>query len=497
MPPIDLPLPPDTELTDFGHRLEALYRTQADPPRQRDSTAVDVLGWMRWAGDYRVLRAQGRSHDEAWGVIERAILTNPSFRPQPEPEPITARQGRVRIEGRSFVDDGGAYLSCDFTDMSALRLFEHHADRYRANCVGMRARGATTHRILGMVAWSGREIDPRRSDIVELTRATIEAGYALGLRSRLTMFADCNKLEMRMPERREHALKMAHGLRGLEHMIESIEVCNEPGYAEFNGPWTPEQLVEVARLIAREIDDIPVGCGAPFGGPHSATEWTDEVYQILAKDVDLAFPHFDRDVRKHDGMYRPIRQPLEAMNLGYPFVNGEPIGPGASLASEDNPGRLRAAATFTWIARGAGHCYHTKPGIGASSDGLIHEQPGAAVVFAGAQLLAPDTVQFQAHNWHWDTNPWITVDGSLGDKPPESSRGSLRTISGVNGGRVQTQVLRVTNGCQLKARWPMHVKVYYGYDTGGYVQEDEVSVRASESYEIHPCVDALLIGRFM
>lgn len=492
-----LPLPPDHELQDVGDRLDQLYQTQADPPRALRLTAVDTLGWLRWAGDYRVLRGDGKSHAEAWAQIERAILTNPSFRPQPEPEPITARQGRVRTEGRSFVDDGGAYLSCDFTDMSALRLYEQQPDRYRANCREMRARGATTHRILGMVAWPGREIDPRRSDIVDWTRATIEAGYALGVRTRLTMFADCNKLAMRMNERREHARKMAQGLRGLEHMIESIEVCNEPGYAEFNGPWTPEELVEIARLIAREIDDIPVGCGAPFGGPHSATEWTDEVYEILAKDVDLAFPHFDRDTGKHDGMYRPIRQPLEAMNLGYPFVNGEPIGPGASLASEENPGRLRAAATFTWMARGAGYCYHTKPGIGVSSDGLIFEQPGADVVFDGARILAPDTVQFQCHNWHWTSNPWETLDGSLGDHHVEG-RGSLRTISGTNGGRFQTQVLRVSAGCTLRARWAVQFDVYHGGEDGPYeLREQGRRVNAGETIEIGRCVDTVLIGRFV
>jgi hypothetical protein len=337
---------------------------------------------------------------------------------------VPAREGVVSLERFTFRDDAGSFLSCDFTDMSALRLYEQDRGRYEENCRQMRNYGATSHRVLGMVGWQGREIDPRRRDIVDLTRATIVRGYELGVRARFTMFADCNVLQMGMPERRSHAEKIARGLVGLEHMIESIEVCNEPGNERYNGPWTPAQLVEIGTII-QGILPVPIGCGAPWGNPSSATLWTDENYRALMdRGMLLAYPHFDRDVWKHDGQWRPIRQPWEAYLMGYPFVNSE----------ERSPGRLRAAATFTWMSKGASYCYHTRAGIGIDSDQLIASEPGAADVFDGARLLAPDTPAFSAHNWHWSSNPWETVDGSLSDQPsPETSRGSLRTISGTNG----------------------------------------------------------------
>jgi hypothetical protein len=200
-----------------------------------------------------------------------------------------ARPGGVRLENRGYVDDDGPFLSCDYTDMSALRLYEHDNARYVENCREMRARGATAHRILGMVGWPGREIDARRPDLAELTRATIQTSYGLGLRTRFTMFADLNVLPshsnpsrpMAMPERREHARAMARDLRGITHMLEAIEVCNEPGHTQYNGPWTPEQMVEIARIIKAELPQVLVGCGAPWGDPHSATNWTEENYRAL------------------------------------------------------------------------------------------------------------------------------------------------------------------------------------------------------------------------
>lgn len=406
--------------------------------------------------------------------------------------PLAVRPGRVTLWRRGYVDDGGPFLSCDYTDMSGLRLYEQDRARYRRNCLEMRAYGATAHRMLGMVSWPGREIDPRRSDLVALTRAAIEdSAVHGGLRTRFTLFADCGVFDLQQAERVQHAHRIGQGLQGLEPLLEAVEVCNEPGHP-VNGAWSARELLYIASVLREYLPTVVLGCGAPFGA--GITTWTEEVYRELAA-TGFVFPHFERFVGTHEGHNRPVRQPWEALNLGAPFSNGEPIGPGSSVASEEHPGLLRAAATFTWMARGASYCYHTQAGIGQVSDGFIAREPGADVVFDGARILPGDLVQFQAHNWHWASNPWMTIDGSLSDSGLDA-RGSIRTISATHDdGRVATQVFRVTRGCTLVARVAMSVDVYHGGETGPYHLVGHERRASGERLEIPTCVDTLLIGR--
>ena len=407
--------------------------------------------------------------------------------------------GLVKITpDRALSDDSGPFLGRDYTDMSGVRLFEKAKERYDRNCQDMAIRGANMHRILTMVGWPGREIDPRSPGHIERVIATIDRGYELGLRAHVVYFADCNVLGMKMPERRDYARKMARSFKGREHKLAIDEVCNEPGVANYNGPWTADELIEIGRIIKEELPNVPMTHGAPAVFPDGGTTWEPEgeTYIKLGQHSDLCAPHFDRDISKHDGSYRPIRQTIEGQNFGFAYSNNEPIGVRSSVASETNPGRLRAAATFTYVCRGATYCYHTNDGVGANADGLIASNPGADDVFDCRRILAPDTATFKFTNWHRPENVWETVDGSLSDKDL-GGRGTMRTVTGEHAdGRIQTAVLLVTAGATLRARRKVIVDVFRGGSVGPYEQiHGNLTVPAGGTIELAACTDAIIRGR--
>ncbi len=494
-------IPTREERINATGRIEYFYKV--DHPKKKKPTFpiarytyVDQEGYSAWCGAYEKLRADGLNHETSIQAVEHAlrVATGLVVDPPPPPPPtVQPRTGIVRLVNRGFVDDGGPFLGTIFTDMSALRLFESDRARHDRNCVEMVKRGATAARILGMVGWPGRMIDPRRADYLDLLRGCIQARYALGLRTELTMFADCHVLGLSMASRRTHAQKVANGLKGLEHMLLFIEGSNEPGVSNYNGPWTIAQLIEIGQIVKAELPNVLYACGAPFTEPDGGTTWDDGAYNLMGHGADLVTPHFDRDTSKHDAQYRPIRQCIEGQNYGFPYSNNEPIGPGASVASERNAGRLRAAATFTWIARGAGYCYHTDAGIGARSDEDIAHQPGADAVFDGARILAGDAPTFSFSNWHRAENVWETLDGSLSDHDL-NGRGTMRTICGVRGNRVQAQCLLVAAGATLRARQAMTLNVWRGLDTGPYQHVDTITVARGQTYEVKPCVDTVFEG---
>ncbi len=483
------------EYDDWTARLRYYYDVDSPKVRPlRPATKLDTVGEVEWNANYRTLRDGGMPHEQAAQKLLNDIWA--IEHPTPAP-PVVARPGVVKLKNRGFVDDAGPFCAAVFTDMSALRLFEQFRVRHDQNGREMFARGADAGRILGMVGWPGREINPRRADYTDLLRECIKARYAQGLRTELTMFADCHVLGMAMPERRTHAQKTAKALKGLEHMLLFIEGCNEPGVSNYNGPWTLAELIEIGRIVKAELPNVLYACGAPFTPPDGGTTWDDASYQKLGNGADLTTPHFDRDISKHDSVYRPIRQTIDGQNYGYPFSNNEPIGVDSSVASEKNPGRLRAAATFSWVSRGAEYCYHTAAGVGVNNDQLIAAQPGADVVFDAKRILSGDAPQFSFSNWHWAENVWETVDGSLSDKAL-SGRGTMRTISGVHAdGRVQTSVLLVTAGATLKARKAMELDVWKGGESGPYQKIDHIKVTTGQTYELHTCVDTIFVGKLL
>jgi hypothetical protein len=83
--------------------------------------------------------------------------------------------------------------------------------------------------------------------------------------------------------------------------------------------------------------------------------------------LDLATPHFDRDLSGPLGPRGPVCQPITMRHVPSTivraFVNNEPIGPQSSVEEERDPERLAEAALVTWLAGGAAYTLHTGAGV--------------------------------------------------------------------------------------------------------------------------------------
>ena len=81
--------------------------------------------------------------------------------------------------------------------------------------------------------------------------------------------------------------------------------------------------------------------------------------------ADLATVHFSRDIRTREGGWLPVRDAYRAGDLPGvpPVISNEPIGPGASVSSEDDPIKLCAAAVFAYLANLPAYVYHSRAGV--------------------------------------------------------------------------------------------------------------------------------------
>src|SRR5436309_5783333 len=75
----------------------------------------------------------------------------------------SARAGVVRLEGRTFVDDGGAYLAVGASLFWALWGYQHDRQRLEKHLDYLSRHGVDYIRVFGVIGprWADRIVDPR------------------------------------------------------------------------------------------------------------------------------------------------------------------------------------------------------------------------------------------------------------------------------------------------------------------------------------------------
>lgn len=346
-------------------------------------------------------------------------VPEPTPTPVPEPTPAPPTFGVVRINGRAFEDDRGPFNAVGTSLFWALWGERYDADRLDIRNLRV-VRGRVDYiRILAMVgseSWSDRVIDPRWPDYWSTVDALFARLRRLQLRAAVTVFADA---QVMMPEPGDRALfaqAWADAIRDkYAQDVIFVEVANE--YWQ-NG---------VSRDELRPLGHILQGSGVPVA---LSAPTDDDVCGVYGGWNGIATVHYDRDISKADGVYRPIRQPW-----GYPAeyreregyhgpmpdvaVNGEPIGPESSVAADDSPERIALAAATTFIAGGAAYCFHT--GAGIRGGGMIDRLRGRRANLDEYSIdfwrglstldftLVPGQANGRRENAQWSTMPW---DGS-------------------------------------------------------------------------------------
>jgi hypothetical protein len=174
------------------------------------------------------------------------------------------------------------------------------------------------------------------------------------MRTQITIFADAQLMpekEMRI----EHLRRLlADVVRRREQKIILLEVANEAWQNGFPGDKGVGDLREFTKFLG-ERTEVPVA---------TTSNHEDEFAKVYANSAaDIATWHFSRD-RADDG-WKPVYDCWGFGNQpGFPPASSnEPIGPGASVATESSSIRLVMAAVFAYTAKLPMYVFHSEAGV--------------------------------------------------------------------------------------------------------------------------------------
>jgi hypothetical protein len=213
-------------------------------------------------------------------------------------------------------------------------------------------------------------------------------------------------------------------VRGREEKIMLLEVANEAWQNGFPGEEGISELREFARYLNARSEVL-----VAITSNHGVEEGFAKTY--AGSEADLATWHFSRD-RSVAGGWGPVIDCWDfAMKPGFPpVISNEPIGPGASVASEREPIRLVMAAAFGYVAKLPSYVFHSEAGVFGRS--RFEETPGIDSFGALLTLLPPDLPN------------WRRNDGKGADAP-------LRVLAGGHIDQYWPEVKTASDGCLMNA----------------------------------------------
>jgi hypothetical protein len=381
------------------------------------------------------------------------------------------RRGVVRVAGHSLVDDGGPFLGLGVSYFTSLWRAKHDRARLEADLEFLSRCGFNYYRMLSMVghnaAWNGLEIAPvaftaREGKRVEAwpdywqqLRELIDLAYDRhGLRTQITVFADAQL----MPEkdaRIEHMRKLlADVVPGREHKIILLEVANEAWQNGFPGDEGVVELREFAEYL-NERTEVPVAITSNHDWPELGSFKGFE--QVYAGGVaDIATWHFSRDRRTDEG-WAPV---YDCWQLGErpgfpPVSSNEPIGPGSSVNTEQEPIRLVMAAAFAYSAKLPMYVFHS--GAGVFGRTRFEDMPGIDRFGHVLRLLPPDLPSWERNDGKEAGAPFTVFAGGQANRywpEVESARdGCVRNTGGRKGDRFVSVPIGIrAGGLQIEAR---------------------------------------------
>ena len=216
--------------------------------------------------------------------------------------------GAVGLDGNSLVDEDGPFNALGATMMWAAWAYKFDRPRLEANLAYLRDHGFDYIRALGVVGdydgpdyWDGREIDWRWPDYSAVIAGLTDLAYdEYGLRVEWTLMGDAQK---NLPDPKDRKALVDTFLamsKGREGKIIHFEIANEYWQNGFDGA---SRLAEL-RALSKYMKDrtaVLVAASAPAG-----YECEEDILAVYEGDVaDLATIHFDRDVWKVEGPWRP------------------------------------------------------------------------------------------------------------------------------------------------------------------------------------------------
>ncbi|MEZ0229052.1 MAG: NBR1-Ig-like domain-containing protein, partial [Planctomycetota bacterium] len=253
-----------------------------------------------------------------FGAVARRLTEVAAGAPPPPGAP--ARRGRVRAVGRCLVDDDGPFNALGASVFWAAWAYKNDRPKLERALSFLSRNGYDYIRAFGQVGdpknpgfWKDRLIEASDPTLPATLAAVTDLAYdSYGLRVEWTIFASADVIPTRAL-RQAFVDRFIELSKGREHKIIHFELANEYWQTGFPIPVGLDELRYLTKYL-NDRTDILVAASSPDGP--DAQDWLKLYGGGIA---DIGTVHFDRDVKKADGAWRPVRQPWE-----YPYVSGMP-----------------------------------------------------------------------------------------------------------------------------------------------------------------------------
>lgn len=454
-------------------------------------------------------RSDAATPEEPTGEDDRARES--STQDQQSSARRAGRRGVVRGCDKAVCDDDGTFPAIGaslFWSASGYRQDRAHLER---NLAFLADHGFDYIRVLGEIGgpyWVNRWMDPRRDDYEATIAGLTDLAYdTYGLRVAWVIWGGTN-FSVTRESRQQLVDRFASMARGREHKIMTFEIANEAWQNGFPHPAGTEELRELVCRLREQVPHLvaptspagPEAYGQPLKLPDGTDNWAFG-YQATYQNSCASFGtvHLDRQ-HTEDG-WRPVRQPWHYLRfrefmprIGF---NDEPIGPGSSVAREDDPLRLIVAGAATWVSSMAAYTFHSEPGVwggghfdpsvggGPRGYANLDEIPNIRTVFAGYQTLRArtpaDVVNWSPTDWSGEGHPFRAPTGvqphCLSGAPTDCAVGLYAMT---RGRAFYFPVFGLKGTLRVEAAWNMGATLY-GFDND---LERPVELEAGETLEL-------------
>lgn len=310
----------------------------------------------------------------------------------------------------------------------ALRQEKYEEAQLQDNLAFLSQEGFNYIRILSMVNWTGQQILPSWPDYWDQLRQLVDRAYDdYGMRTQITIFADAQYIMPSQGQRVHHVEDLlTEVVAGREHKIILIEVANE----YWQNGLTIDEVKQLGTILAYNTP-VLVALSSPEGGKVGIPGLYD------GTDADVATVHFSRQ-----GAWTSVFDCMDVYDYAdIPVSSNEPVGPGSSVYSEENPRKLLMAAAIAWGSNLPMYVFHSRPGITADnkylSAGLVlinsksFEELFQKMNFKGRfnflkSILPPDLPNWTHVTTDAPGNPFSRLEGDGGaiDRSPASLSGA-------------------------------------------------------------------------
>jgi hypothetical protein len=334
---------------------------------------------------------------------------------------------------------------------------KHDPDRVRREMDADVAAGYRYARVLLQVGsfnagdyWEGRIADQNWPDHEELVDRLHAEAAQRGFCLLDTIIGKGNGMD-RQGARRPYVRRMASVLCRWPQVVLTAEMMNEPGML---GAITADEILELERVFRETAPGILTATGAVWTDD-GATAFSPQAWAQTQSDIGIA--HLDRSALGPEGQDRAWRQGWDIGLENKRWIDNEPIGPGASVASESRPDVLRSYRAVSFICRAFATCFHCDAGI--RGHGSVEDTPGYRECPKAIRFLPGDVVngQPQNSNERYAHRHWNLPAEYL---RAESGRGIVRAYGISHGGKQYTIPFGPVSEYELIANCDLVAEVY-------------------------------------